>query len=96
MITTETGELDVAALRAATEEIITQAVTKRWPKKEVVLGPQCPSVTSYVCRVMVDGKVLIAKYSWLGISLVSLLRGAGGPGTRFERHNARMCAAPSC
>ncbi|MEW2128693.1 hypothetical protein AB0891_33900 [Streptomyces sp. NPDC007259] len=77
-ITTETGELAVAALRAATEEIITQAVTKRWPEKEVVLGPQCPSVTSYVCRVMVDREVLIAKYSWLGISLVSLLRGAGG------------------
>lgn len=78
-ITTETGQLDVAALRAATQEIITQAVTKRWPEKEVVFGPQCPSVTSYVCRVMVDGEVLIAKYSWLGMSLVSILRGAAGP-----------------
>ncbi|MEU2248149.1 hypothetical protein [Streptomyces sp. NPDC019224] len=78
-ITTEHGTLDVAALRAATQEIINQAVTKRWPEKELVLGPQCPSVTSYVCRVMVDGEVLIAKYSWLGMSLVSLLRGAAGP-----------------
>ncbi|MFD5790490.1 hypothetical protein ACFWH1_28190 [Streptomyces sp. NPDC127037] len=78
-ISTELGQLDVAALRAATQEIITQAVAKRWPEKEAVLGPQCPSVTSYVCRVMVDGEVLIAKYSWLGMSLVSILRGAAGP-----------------
>ncbi|TXR99726.1 hypothetical protein EAO73_27595 [Streptomyces sp. col6] len=78
-ITTETGQLDVPALRTATQEIITRAVAKRWPEKETVLGPQSPSVTSYVCRVMVDGEVLIAKYSWLGMSLVSILRGAAGP-----------------
>ncbi|MFJ8332856.1 hypothetical protein [Streptomyces sp. NPDC094437] len=57
---------------------IVRAVERRWPDKEIVLGPQHPSVTSYVCRVTVNGEDLIAKYSWLGLSLVSILRGVGG------------------
>ncbi|MGA5700724.1 phosphotransferase [Peterkaempfera bronchialis] len=43
------------------------------------MGDQCPSVTCYVCRITVDDEELIAKYSWLGMSLVSVLRGVGGP-----------------
>ncbi|MCQ8194634.1 phosphotransferase [Streptomyces rugosispiralis] len=38
-----------------------------------------PSVTGYVRRIRVDGRVLYAKYGFLGVSLVSLLRGVCGP-----------------
>ncbi|MFJ6740307.1 hypothetical protein ACIQOU_15580 [Streptomyces sp. NPDC091279] len=61
---------------------IVRAVERRWPDKEIVLGPQHPSVTSYVCRVTVNGEDLIAKYSWLGLSLVSILRGVAPIGER--------------
>lgn len=78
-ITTNEGRVvSATALYAETQRIIARAVEDLWPGKRVVLGPQCPSVTSYVCRVSVDGEELIAKYSWLGLSLVSILRGAGG------------------
>lgn len=67
-----------ALLHTTTRRVIARAVEDLWPDKRFVLGPQCPSVTSYVCRVTVDEEQLIAKYSWLGISLVSILRGAAG------------------
>lgn len=76
--TTEKTAVNAALLHAASQQIITRAVEEAWPGKDVVLGPQCPSVTSYVCRVTVDGEDVIAKYSWLGLSLVSILRGSGG------------------
>ncbi|MEU9201932.1 phosphotransferase [Streptomyces sp. NPDC048332] len=78
LTTSEKTAVDAALLHAASQQMITRAVEEAWPDKDVVLGPQCPSVTSYVCRVTVDGEEVIAKYSWLGMSLVSILRGAGG------------------
>ncbi|MFJ2017041.1 MULTISPECIES: hypothetical protein [Streptomyces] len=78
LTTSETTTVSAALLHTASQRIITRAVAELWPDKDVVLGPQCPSVTSYVCRVTVDGEEVIAKYSWLGMSLVSILRGAGG------------------
>ncbi|MFI6701633.1 hypothetical protein ACIBJC_22165 [Streptomyces sp. NPDC050509] len=78
-MTTMSGTtVSAALLHTATRRTIIRAVEDLWPDKDIVLGPQCPSVTSYVCRVTVDGAELMAKYSWLGMSLVSLLRGAGG------------------
>ncbi|MFJ3083417.1 hypothetical protein ACIPJG_27155 [Streptomyces halstedii] len=77
-ITTNETAVNAALLHAASRQIITRAVEEAWPDKDIVPGPQCPSVTSYVCRVTVDGEEVIAKYSWLGMSLVSILRGAGG------------------
>ncbi|MGW1817334.1 phosphotransferase [Streptomyces sp. NPDC002125] len=78
LTTSEKTVVNAAVLHAASRKIITRAVEEAWPDRDVVLGPQCPSVTSYVCRVTVDGEEVIAKYSWLGLSLVSILRGGGG------------------
>ncbi|MET9553735.1 phosphotransferase [Streptomyces sp. NPDC006645] len=81
-MTLTTNERTAAAnptrLHNVTRRAISRAVKDLWPNKRVVLGRPCPSVTSYVCRIRVDGETLIAKYSWLGMSLVSVLRGAGG------------------
>ncbi|MFC9746851.1 hypothetical protein [Streptomyces niveus] len=73
-----TAAANPARLQNVTRRAISRAVKDLWPNKRVVLGTPCPSVTSYVCRIRVDGETLIAKYSWLGMSLVSVLRGAGG------------------
>ncbi|GGW24360.1 phosphotransferase [Streptomyces alanosinicus] len=55
------------------------AAAEQWPHADVDLGDHVPSVTGYVRRITVDGRALYAKYSLLGVSLVSLLRGACGP-----------------
>ncbi|AEY94373.1 hypothetical protein SHJG_p258 (plasmid) [Streptomyces hygroscopicus subsp. jinggangensis 5008] len=55
------------------------AAVEQWPRADLDLGEQIPSVTGYVRRIRVDGRALYAKYSLLGVSLVSLLRGACGP-----------------
>ncbi|MCI3223816.1 hypothetical protein [Streptomyces sp. NP-1717] len=73
-----TAAANPARLHNVTRRVISRAVKDLWPNKRVVLGQPCPSVTSYVCRIRVDSETLIAKYSWLGMSLVSVLRGAGG------------------
>lgn len=78
LATNENTTVNPALLHTATQRTIARAIKDLWPDRKVALGPQCPSVTSYVCRVTVDDEELIAKYSWLGISLVSILRGAGG------------------
>lgn len=78
LTTSEKTAVNATLLRTTTQRVIVRAAEERWPGTDVVLGPECPSVTSYVCRVAVDGEELIAKYSWLGMSLVSILRGAGG------------------
>ncbi|MBZ6142497.1 aminoglycoside phosphotransferase family protein [Streptomyces olivaceus] len=62
----------------ADREISTAAATQ-WPHADLDLGDHIPSVTTYVRRIRVDGRPLYAKYSLLGMSLVSLLRGACGP-----------------
>ncbi|MFG3207948.1 phosphotransferase [Streptomyces sp. NPDC048192] len=55
------------------------AAAEQWPHADLDLGEHVPSVTGYVRRITVDGRPLYAKYSLLGVSLVSLLRGACGP-----------------
>ncbi|MFI0192107.1 phosphotransferase [Streptomyces sp. NPDC017082] len=55
------------------------AAVEQWPHADLDLVDQVPSVTGYVRRVRVDGQPLYAKYSLLGASLVSLLRGSCGP-----------------
>ncbi|WNI31512.1 hypothetical protein OG322_22745 [Streptomyces sp. NBC_01260] len=78
LTTSENTAVSAALLHTASQRAIARSVEELWPDKEIVLGPQCPSITSYVCRVTVDHEELFAKYSWLGLSLVSILRGAGG------------------
>ncbi len=80
-------------LCTTTQHIIARAAEEQWPNKEVVLGPECPSVTSYVCRVTVDGEELIAKYSWLGMSLVSILRGVGGTWEEVQHAQSEYVAS---
>jgi hypothetical protein len=57
---------------------IAAAAAELWPRADVDLGEHVPSVTGYVRRIRVDGHLLYAKYAFLGVSLVSLLRGACG------------------
>ncbi|MFB8124662.1 hypothetical protein ACFVG1_32485 [Streptomyces bacillaris] len=80
MALTTSGATVVSAplLYEASRRAIAQAAEKVWPGRGAVLGPQCPSVTSYVCQVGVEGEELYAKYTWLSSSLVSILRGARG------------------
>lgn len=59
-------------------EQIHQAATELWPGVPVRLDEHVPSVTSYVHRLRVGDRTLYGKVSVLGVSLVSLLRGACG------------------
>lgn len=53
-------------------------VSAVWPGEPVVLGPQIPSVTNYVTALQVNRAGYVAKYSVLGTSLVSVVRGLRG------------------
>jgi hypothetical protein len=57
---------------------IHRAAADLWPGVPVCLEQHVPSVTSYVHRARVGDRTLYAKVSVLGVSLVSLLRGACG------------------
>ncbi|SFN95636.1 hypothetical protein SAMN04487980_104020 [Streptomyces sp. cf124] len=70
---------DAGEVFAFADREIAAAAVHLWPRADVDLGDHVPSVTGYVRRVRVDGRALYAKYSLLGVSLVSLLRGACGP-----------------
>lgn len=84
-MTVTTGEITSAAvLHIVSRRAVARAAQQLWPSRQVDLGELCPSVTSYVCRLTVDGEELMAKYSWLGMSLVSVLRGAGGTWTEVR------------
>ncbi|TKA12074.1 phosphotransferase [Actinacidiphila oryziradicis] len=63
---------------AHAERKIRQAAAVLWAEADVVLGGHVPSVTGYVRRLTIDDRDWYAKYSFLGISLVSLLRGTCG------------------
>ncbi|MEV8007259.1 hypothetical protein AB0P10_31980 [Streptomyces parvus] len=80
MALTTSGEtvVNTEKLYEASRRAIALAAEDLWPGRAAVLGAQCPSVTSYVCQVLVEGQDLYAKYSWLNSSLVSILRGARG------------------
>ncbi|MEV0446121.1 phosphotransferase [Streptomyces spectabilis] len=60
------------------DDQIQKAAQKQWPHAEIRLGQHTPSVTGYVRSLSCDGKILYAKYSFLGLSLVSVLRGTCG------------------
>lgn len=73
-----------AEVFAFADREIAAAAGDLWPRAAVDLGDHVPSVTGYVRRIRVGGRTLYAKYAFLGVSLVSLLRGACGswPETR--------------
>ncbi|MGH3850364.1 MAG: phosphotransferase, partial [Pseudonocardiaceae bacterium] len=89
----------------ATEQIML-AASEPWPGERIRLAEHVPSVTGFVRRVEVSGRTLYAKYSYLGNSLVSVLRGSCGdwdqvlaaqlayvaaPGSLLEREAAQLC-----
>ncbi|GAA2349750.1 hypothetical protein OKJ48_13510 [Streptomyces kunmingensis] len=57
---------------------IHQAATILWSRAEIRVGDHVPSVTGYVVHLSVNDRLLYGMYSYLGMSLVWLLRGAGG------------------
>lgn len=73
---TRPGVAEVFAHAAAH---IHRAAADLWPGEPVILECHVPSVTGYVHRARVGDRTLYAKTSFLGVSLVSLLRGACGP-----------------
>lgn len=87
------------------QQEIRHAAAELWPHAVVNLDEHVPSVTGYVRRLRVDDRPLYAKHSFLGVSLVSLLRGACGdweevrsaqqayvsqPGSLMEREAAQL------
>ncbi|MEV0278535.1 hypothetical protein AB0I22_19435 [Streptomyces sp. NPDC050610] len=66
-----------------------------WPGRAVRLGAHLPSVTCYVQHVDVGGRALVAKISYLGVSLVSLLRGVRGDWPTVQAAQAAYLTAPS-
>jgi hypothetical protein len=73
---------DAGEVFAFAAQEIAAAAAGLWQRSDIDLGDHVPSVTGYVRRIHVDGRPLYAKYSVLGVSLVSLLRGACGPWTQ--------------
>ncbi|MGH3930064.1 MAG: hypothetical protein ACRDTF_08825, partial [Pseudonocardiaceae bacterium] len=65
-------------------DAVAEAVARRWPGESVSVGPQLPSVTNYVTNVAVGDAHFVAKYSVLGVSLVSIVRGVRGPWAAVE------------
>ncbi len=65
-------------------EAVAGAVAELWPGEIVQVGPQRPSVTNYVTAVQVGQRRMMAKYSLLGTSLVSIIRGVRGPWSSIE------------
>ncbi|MYV52211.1 hypothetical protein [Streptomyces sp. SID3212] len=65
-----------------------------WPTAAVEVVAHVPGVTGYVCRVRVGGRDLYAKYAYLGISLVSLSRGARGGWSCVRRAQRAYAARP--
>ncbi len=73
---------------------IAVAAGESWPGEWLRLAEHVPSVTGYVQRVEVGGRALFAKYSYLGSSLVSVLRGRCGDWDRVRAAQAAYGAAP--
>ncbi|MFE4873479.1 hypothetical protein [Streptomyces sp. NPDC056682] len=70
--------ISVGTLFAYADRQITQSARRLWPRADVEFGAHTPSVTGYVRAVEVDGIPMVAKYSILGLSLVSVVRGTCG------------------
>jgi hypothetical protein len=73
-----TTELPWAPVAEHAVERITQVADRVWQGESVRLIAHVPSVTSYVARIRVGDRDLYAKYSLLGVSLASVLRGRHG------------------
>lgn len=81
-------------ISAFADQEIEAAATELFPHALIELGEQVPSVTDYVRRIRVDGCPLYAKYAFLGVSLVSLLRGVRGPWPAVHREQQGYVQRP--
>lgn len=73
---------------------VTTVATRLWAGESVRVGPQLPSVTNYVTLLRVGGRSFVAKYSLLGISLVSVVRGLRGTWPEVESNQLSYLADP--
>lgn len=76
--------------RAAVETV----ATRLWTSEKVHVGPQLSSVTNYVTLLQVGGQSFVAKYSLLGASLVSIVRGQRGTWPKVETSQQGYVADP--
>jgi hypothetical protein len=79
---TTTSVMDVAIapgrVLAHARTAVETVATRLWAGESVHVGSQLPSVTNYVTLLQVGGRSFVAKYSLLGTSLVSVVRGLHG------------------
>lgn len=73
-----------ARVLAHARTAIEAVATRLWAGQSVHFGPQLPSVTNYVTLLRVGGQSFVAKYSLLGTSLVSVVRGLRGTWPEVE------------
>ncbi|MEU0676110.1 hypothetical protein ABZ330_25080 [Streptomyces sp. NPDC006172] len=85
---------DAAEVFAFASDEISSAAAELWPGADVEMSAHIPSVTGYVHRVRVGGRELYAKYSFLGMSLVSILRGVAGDWAEVQRTQAGYVQLP--
>lgn len=90
-----TTVVDAITLSAFCSGQIQDAASSLWPGEEIVLGAQAPSVTGYVQQIEVGGRPLFAKYSLLGVSLVSVMRGSCGTWEKVTAEQAAYAVSPA-
>lgn len=79
---------------AHTQAAVASAAAALWPGEPVVVGPQLPSVTNYVAALQAGQGHYVAKYSLLGTSLISVVRGLRGPWPDVVRRQRAYLADP--
>ncbi|MGA5134857.1 hypothetical protein ACPCTO_34235 [Streptomyces olivoreticuli] len=84
----------VDELFAHAAQQITRAAGLLWCGETVRLGVHVPSVTGYVQQIRVGERDLYAKVSYLGVSLVSVLRGTCGDWQTVRAAQAAYTSSP--
>ncbi|MEV0173929.1 hypothetical protein AB0I00_22755 [Streptomyces sp. NPDC050803] len=85
---------EVAEVFAFAQNEIRSATAELWPGARVEFSSHIPSVTGYVHHIRVGGRELYAKHSFLGMSLVSILRGVAGDWAEVQRDQAVYIQRP--
>ncbi|MFI6056271.1 hypothetical protein ACIBCO_40200 [Streptomyces violascens] len=87
--------IPMSSLFSYMDQTIVTAAARLWPGARVELGVHAPSVTCYVRMVEVNGNVLFAKASVLGLSLVSVVRGTCGSWEAVKKAQSAYVGSPS-
>lgn len=91
---TSTALPQAADLFTLSADRIHRAADILWPGEPLTLGDHVPSVTGYVHRASIGGRNVFAKDSILGLSLVSVLRGAAGDRETVRAAQADYASSP--